>query len=193
MVALRKSLTLFLLAMLAVAAPALAQMELQPETPSGSVTDYHFQPLIHPSVSVDCTCIDLTFIIDDTGSMGGAINNVKLGLVDIINTANVVSCGDLRVGLITFKDDVTVHSPLTNNVGAVVAQTNALVASGGAGGPERTTRRCAKRSRRRARSAPAPAASTSTTGGAPAARSSSWSRTTCRPAATTPTRRAWTT
>jgi len=115
---------------------ANAQVELQSEQIRGSVTDYHFQPLIHPSVGVECKCIDLTFIIDDTGSMGGAIDNVKLGLVDILNTANVVSCGDLRVGLITFKDDVTVHSPLTANIPLVVAQINALVAGGGANGPE---------------------------------------------------------
>jgi uncharacterized protein YegL len=116
--------------------PVIAQAQVQSETPVGSVTDFHYEPRIHPSVAVPCTCIDLVFVIDDTGSMGGAINNVKLGLVDILNAANVASCGDLRVGLITFKDEITVHSPLTNSVATVAAQINALVASGGTNLPE---------------------------------------------------------
>ena len=31
----------------------------------------------------DCDCIDLVFIIDDTGSMSGAIANVAAGIGDI--------------------------------------------------------------------------------------------------------------
>ena len=128
--------SLLLIGVLFLPGLSRAQVDEQPAGPFGNVTQFHYQPLIHPSVAVACTCIDLVFIIDDTGSMGGAINNVKLGLVDILNTANVASCNDLRVGLITFKDDVTVHSPLTNNVMLVSNQINALVAAGGLNLPE---------------------------------------------------------
>jgi uncharacterized protein YegL len=135
----KRRLELFSLLLIgALCLPGLsrAQVEQQPAGPFGKQTNFFYQPRIYPTAAAPCTCIDLVFIIDDTGSMGGAINNVKLGLVDILNTANAASCGDLRVGLITFKDDVTVHSTLTNNVALVAGQINALVAAGGTNLPE---------------------------------------------------------
>ena len=136
----KRRLELFSLLLIgALFLPGLARaqaVEEQPAGPFGKTTNYFYQPRILPTGAAPCTCMDVVFIIDDTGSMGGAINNVKLGLVDILNTANAASCGDLRVGLITFKDDVTVQSPLTNNVALVAGQINALVASAGTNLPE---------------------------------------------------------
>lgn len=83
-----------------------------------------------------CGPIDLTIALDDTGSMGGAINNIKAELPTIISTANTASGNDLRVGYLTFKDDVLVHNNLTTNISAVMDSINATFASGGAGGPE---------------------------------------------------------
>jgi hypothetical protein len=82
-----------------------------------------------------CDCIDLVLVIDDTGSMFGAINNVKAGIVDIINLAQS-TCGNVQAALITHKDDVQVDQNLTFNVANVIAAVNALSASGGAGEPE---------------------------------------------------------
>lgn len=90
-------------------------------------------PEVTPGI---CGPIDLVIVLDDTGSMGGAINNVKAGLPTIIETANIASGGDLRLGYITFKDTVTVHNALTTDIGAVTDSINATYASGGAGGPE---------------------------------------------------------
>ena len=83
-----------------------------------------------------CGPIDLVIVLDDTGSMAGAINNIKAELPNIIATAYNASGGDLRMGYITFKDYVVVHNNLTTNISAVMDSINATFASGGAGGPE---------------------------------------------------------
>jgi Mg-chelatase subunit ChlD len=83
----------------------------------------------------DCDCIDLVFIVDDTGSMGGAIANVAAGIGDILTLAGS-TCGSVQSGLVTFKDDVQVDVPLTADLGLVSVGIAALAASGGAGEPE---------------------------------------------------------
>lgn len=82
-----------------------------------------------------CECLDLVLVIDDTFSMSGAIANVQAGLLDIIDLATE-TCGDVRIGLVTFKDDVEVDMPLTSNINDVVNAVNALVALGGNFEPE---------------------------------------------------------
>jgi len=83
-----------------------------------------------------CGPIDLVIVLDDTGSMGGAIGNIIAGLPSIIADADTASGGDLRLGYITFNDDVHVRSALTDDIDAVKALIEAAVASGGAGWPE---------------------------------------------------------
>ena len=98
--------------------------------------------------------MDLTFIVDTTGSMGGEINNVKTGLAAVIAEAQLASQGNtLRLGLISFdgftsvntfgagtisQDFVRVHYPLTTNVAGVQAAIagTALNIGFGQGGPE---------------------------------------------------------
>jgi uncharacterized protein YegL len=84
-----------------------------------------------------CDCLDLALVIDDTGSMFGAIANVSAGIVDIVNLA-LAECGDVRAGVITHKDDVQVDQPFTANMALVIAAVNAIPAGtgGGAGEPE---------------------------------------------------------
>jgi hypothetical protein len=84
----------------------------------------------------DCDCIDLVFVIDDTGSMGGAISNVKAGLANILALAGNQSCGDLQGGVVSFADDVEVDQALTFTLSDVTNALNALNAAGGAGWPE---------------------------------------------------------
>jgi hypothetical protein len=89
------------------------------------------------SFAVGCGCMDLALVVDDTGSMGGAIDNVKAELPDIIATAEAASGGDLRLGLIHFpNDDVEVAQALTTDISAVQTAIQALTANGGAGEPE---------------------------------------------------------
>ncbi len=83
-----------------------------------------------------CDCIDLMFVLDSTGSMGGAINNVKAGLASILALADTWACGDLQAGVAIFYDDVHVLQSLTMNLGDVTAALNSVSASGGNGWPE---------------------------------------------------------
>jgi len=83
----------------------------------------------------DCTCIDLVFVIDDTGSMGGAINNVKAEIGNLLALAQA-TCTDVHAGLVTFKDNVEVDHDLNSDTAGVAAAIAALVATGGAGEPE---------------------------------------------------------
>src|SRR5947207_9765611 len=83
-----------------------------------------------------CGCMDVVLVVDDTGSMGGAIANVKAGLNNIITTAQTASGGDLRMGLVTFKNDVEVDQALTTTIADVQTAVNALSASGGVREPE---------------------------------------------------------
>src|SRR5262245_10589194 len=78
-----------------------------------------------------CGCMDVALVIDDTGSMGGTIDNVRNGLTNIISTATTASGGDVRMGLVTFKDTVEVDQPLTNDLAALTAAVNLLTAGGG--------------------------------------------------------------
>jgi uncharacterized protein YegL len=90
-----------------------------------------------PPPPPQCICgpMDLVFVIDTTGSMTGAINSVVAELPNIITTANYFSC-DVRLGLVTFGDQVVVNQQLTTNEAAVQASIAALTAAGGSGIPE---------------------------------------------------------
>jgi hypothetical protein len=62
-----------------------------------------------------CGPIDLTVVLDDTGSMGGAISNIKAELPTLVSTALTASGGDLHTALVTFNNGVSVIEPLTND------------------------------------------------------------------------------
>ncbi|QFZ16393.1 vWA domain-containing protein [Saccharothrix syringae] len=85
-----------------------------------------------------CGPLDVAFVLDDTGSMGGAIANLKTGITSIVNDVVAASGGDYRLGLVTFKDNIGVHAPLTAGNAAQVTNyvTNVLAAAGGGGEPE---------------------------------------------------------
>lgn len=103
-------------------------------TPSKTATA---TPTPTPGVPPKCGPIDIVFVIDDTGSMGGAINNVKAGINSIINDVTAYSAGDYQMGLLTFKDTVTVRNALApGNAAAVAANVLSLSASGGSNTPE---------------------------------------------------------
>lgn len=82
-----------------------------------------------------CGPIDLAIMLDDTGSMGGAITSIVNELPSIVNTANVASGGDLSIGFITFRDTVEVKEPLTpQSAGGVTTFQNLIAAEFASGG-----------------------------------------------------------
>lgn len=85
-----------------------------------------------------CGPLDVVFVLDDTGSMGGTIANIKTGVNSIVNDVVAASGGDYQLGLVTFKDTVSVVNDLApGNAGPVVNHvTNVLAASAGGGEPE---------------------------------------------------------
>ncbi|MGW4112738.1 vWA domain-containing protein [Actinosynnema sp. NPDC004786] len=114
-------------AMLAVAALAASAVQLTPSAVAAPAP-----------VASKCGPLDVVFVLDDTGSMGGAIGNLKTGVNAIVNDVVTASGGDYQLGLVTFKDNVTVHSDLApGNAGPVTNYiTNTLAAGGGGGEPE---------------------------------------------------------
>ena len=87
----------------------------------------------------NCGPMDLVFVVDTTGSMGGAIGNVVAELPNIIALANAASSGDLRLGLVTFGDQVTTLQQLASgaaHIAAVQASISGLTAWGGDNTPE---------------------------------------------------------
>ncbi|MFD9741005.1 vWA domain-containing protein [Umezawaea sp. NPDC059074] len=85
-----------------------------------------------------CGPLDVAFVLDDTGSMGGTITNLKAGINSIVNDVVTASGGDYQFGLVTFKDTVNVVNDLAPGNAAAVTNyvTNTLAAGGGGGEPE---------------------------------------------------------
>jgi hypothetical protein len=84
-----------------------------------------------------CGPMDVAFIIDNTASMGSAIDNVKAELAGILNTIETSSGNDYRLALVTFKDDITVEENFAaTNAASIEPKILALSASGGGGAPE---------------------------------------------------------
>src|SRR5664280_1254402 len=91
----------------------------------------------------DCGCVDLALVVDDSGSMGGAQSNIKTELPRIISTAQAVSGGDQRIGIVSFpnfavltNDGVTVRQAFTTDTTLINNAVQALTANGGNGEPE---------------------------------------------------------
>lgn len=79
-----------------------------------------------------CGPIDLAIVLDDTGSMGGAIGNVVSEIPNIALAAQAASGGDLNVGFVTFGDNVVVKQPLGPDPGLALLLANlGTVGSGG--------------------------------------------------------------
>ena len=84
-----------------------------------------------------CTPLDVALVIDDTGSMGSAIRNVRKGLGWIIRNGQRAAGGNLRIELITFKDTIEVDVPFApNNESRIRDGVHSLRATGGKGEPE---------------------------------------------------------
>ncbi len=89
----------------------------------------------------NCGPIDAVFILDKTGSMGGAIGNVVSEIANIVRTIDCASGGDYRLGHIAYGAEVYAHTDLgegmvgTNNSALFQSEIN-LPADGGGSLPE---------------------------------------------------------
>jgi hypothetical protein len=89
------------------------------------------------SVQAQCGAMDVAFVIDDTSSLQGSLDNIKSELNVILDDIQRASGNDYRLALVTFKDDVTVRVNFADqNRSAITAQILALTASGGSRIPE---------------------------------------------------------
>ncbi len=84
---------------------------------------------------------DIVFLADTTGSMGGAIANVKTGATNIMNTVRAAQA-DSQFGVASYKDfncDATPYSldtPVTATIATAQTAINTWSASGGCDEPE---------------------------------------------------------
>jgi Mg-chelatase subunit ChlD len=84
-----------------------------------------------------CSPLDLSFVVDNSGSMGGAISNVKRGLDNIITEAERVGAGNVRYAVVTFpENNVVVNQPFTGSESTARSAVNGISLGGGGGIPE---------------------------------------------------------
>lgn len=85
--------------------------------------------------------IEVCFVIDTTGSMGGLIEGAKQKIWSIANEVIAAKpTPTVRFGLVAYRDRgdqyVTRHTPLTDDLDAIYAELKTYVASGGGDTPE---------------------------------------------------------
>ena len=89
-------------------------------------------------------CIDLAFCVDETGSMGSCIDQVKEHIISIISeTLQDPAVDSLRVGLVGYRDHppqdttfVTQVMEFTEDIAEIKAAVNGMKADGGGDKPE---------------------------------------------------------
>lgn len=89
----------------------------------------------------DICAVDFAIILDDTGSMGPAIDAVKLGIGAVVDLLRNTIGNNFRLSLITFKDEIRCRLPFNNLCGnasytAFQNAINQVFASGGNDEPE---------------------------------------------------------
>jgi hypothetical protein len=88
--------------------------------------------------------LDIVFAVDNTGSMGPYIENVKLKILEIIRTIKKEElCRRLRVGLVSYRDHppeessyVAMKYELSDDTAKIEDYVKKMAASGGGDGPE---------------------------------------------------------
>lgn len=94
-----------------------------------------------PVVSVERPSVEVMFVLDTTGSMGGLIAAAKEKIWSIANTlATADPAPAIRMGLVGYRDRgdayVTTVTPLSDDLDAVYTQLMQYRADGGGDGPE---------------------------------------------------------
>lgn len=84
-----------------------------------------------------CAPLDVVLAIDSTSSMGGAIANVKAESTQLVNQIVEASGGDYQLGLVEFRDDITVLTDMAPGTASIInLQIGRIQASGGGPIPE---------------------------------------------------------
>jgi hypothetical protein len=104
-------------------------------------------PMLEYAASKGIGELDLVFLVDETGSMGSYIEEVKRRLIEIVDTLRAAPlCRSLRMGLVSYRDhppqDHTFASrvvPLTADIESIRVGVARMEASGGGDGPESVT------------------------------------------------------
>ncbi|HEU4408573.1 MAG TPA: VIT domain-containing protein [Polyangiaceae bacterium] len=130
-------------------APPPAQQTQTPERPRPTRPEIEPYPaeVIAWSRGRGVGDLDLVFLVDETGSMGPYIAQVKARLLELVDTLRASPLArSLRLGLVTFRDHppqeasfVSRSVPLTEDVEAIRRAVASMVASGGGDGPEALT------------------------------------------------------
>ncbi|WP_420547348.1 VWA domain-containing protein [Curvivirga sp.] len=89
-----------------------------------------------------CEKTDIVFAIDTTYSLSSTIYDIKVELEDILDRLDYLSDGKLRLGLITFKDEIYIQEDLNDfpnlrqKKESIFEKIYEIRAEGGGGGPE---------------------------------------------------------
>ena len=84
-----------------------------------------------------CGPMDVAFVLDVTGSMGGAIGSVKAAIPQLLDQIVAASSGDYRAELVVFHDDVEVLEAFEEGNRATIQNlVSGLTAAGGNNEPE---------------------------------------------------------
>ena len=94
--------------------------------------------------------IEVVFVLDTTGSMGGLLEGAKKKIWSIVNRiAAAKPTPQVKLGLVAYRDKgdayVTKRTDLTDDLDSVFADLTALTAGGGGTPPSMSIRRCTKR------------------------------------------------
>ncbi len=84
---------------------------------------------IDPNDPAVCECMDLVFVIDDTGSMADFTAAIQAEIAEIVETAWLRSGGDLRLSLVRFGATVHVDHVLTPDLVTVQTSIQSLQAN----------------------------------------------------------------
>ena len=111
--------------------------------PAHATRPYFPQPAANQQQSARRATIELVFVLDTTGSMGGMLEGAKTRIWGIVNDV-LQQPGNagatVRVGLVAYRDRgdayITKVTPLTDNLDAVYSQLMSFKAQGGGDGPE---------------------------------------------------------
>lgn len=94
-----------------------------------------------PALAAEKPRIEVAFVLDSTGSMGGLIEGAKQKIWSIANEfVNRRPAPDLRIGLVTYRDRgdeyITKSFDLTDDIDTVYTNLRSFAAGGGGDGPE---------------------------------------------------------
>lgn len=76
--------------------------------------------------------VQVSFVIDDTGSMGGEIDGIKSNIKDFFNDLGP----EARGSIVTFKDSPEIDQTFTSNENTLESAVNSISAGGGGDCPE---------------------------------------------------------